>query len=140
MSSRAFDILELLIRANGALVSKDEIMQRVWPHTVVEENNLQVHVVALRKALAGDRNLIVTVPRRGYRLLTTTRTYALQQLENNGERAAAALAHANDFHALFRLAPAGGEGLPGESRLHLIRREPEKLRGAEAPGGRVEHE
>ncbi|MDW9233263.1 NB-ARC domain protein [Burkholderia cepacia] len=69
IGSRAFEILELLIRANGALVSKDEIMQRVWPHTVVEENNLQVHIAALRKALADDRNLIVTVPGRGYRLV-----------------------------------------------------------------------
>ncbi|MBN3750296.1 helix-turn-helix transcriptional regulator [Burkholderia sp. Se-20373] len=69
IGSRAFEILELLIRANGALVSKDEIMQRVWPHTVVEENNLQVHIASLRKALADDRNLIVTVPGRGYRLV-----------------------------------------------------------------------
>ncbi|NTZ88010.1 transcriptional regulator [Burkholderia metallica] len=69
IGSRAFEILELLIRANGALVSKDDIMQRVWPHTVVEENNLQVHIASLRKALAGDRNLIVTVPGRGYRLV-----------------------------------------------------------------------
>ncbi|RQX79391.1 transcriptional regulator [Burkholderia anthina] len=70
IGSRAFEIFELLIRANGALVSKDEIMQRVWPHTVVEENNLQVHIASLRKALAGDRNLIVTVPGRGYRLVS----------------------------------------------------------------------
>lgn len=68
IGSRAFDILELLIHANGALVSKDDIMQRVWPRTVVEENNLQVHIAALRKALADDRDLIVTVPGRGYRL------------------------------------------------------------------------
>ncbi|MGU7772677.1 ATP-binding protein [Burkholderia sp. MR1-5-21] len=69
IGSRAFEILELLIRAGGALVSKDEIMQRVWPQTVVEENNLQVHIAALRKALADDRDLIVTVPGRGYRLV-----------------------------------------------------------------------
>ncbi|AOJ76420.1 winged helix-turn-helix domain-containing protein [Burkholderia ubonensis] len=69
IGSRAFDILELLIRANGALVSKDDIMQRVWPRTVVEENNLQVHIAALRKALADDRDLIVTAPGRGYRLV-----------------------------------------------------------------------
>ncbi|KWF05363.1 winged helix-turn-helix domain-containing protein [Burkholderia pseudomultivorans] len=69
IGSRAFEILELLIRADGALVSKDEIMQRVWPHTIVEENNLQVHIAALRKALADDRNLIITVPGRGYRLV-----------------------------------------------------------------------
>ncbi|WP_177313891.1 winged helix-turn-helix domain-containing protein, partial [Burkholderia ubonensis] len=67
IGSRAFDILELLILANGALVSKDDIMQRVWPRTVVEENNLQVHIAALRKALADHRDLIVTVPGRGYR-------------------------------------------------------------------------
>ncbi|RQZ19722.1 transcriptional regulator [Burkholderia sp. Bp9031] len=69
IGSRAFEILELLIRADGALVSKNEIMERVWPHTVVEENNLQVHIAALRKALADDRDLIVTVPGRGYRLV-----------------------------------------------------------------------
>jgi predicted ATPase/DNA-binding winged helix-turn-helix (wHTH) protein len=69
IGSRAFDILELLIRANGALVSKNEIMRSVWPNSVVEENNLQVHVAALRKALAGDRDLIRTVPGRGYRLV-----------------------------------------------------------------------
>jgi predicted ATPase/DNA-binding winged helix-turn-helix (wHTH) protein len=69
IGSRAFEILELLIRANGALVSKDEIMRSVWPNSVVEENNLQVHVAALRKALAADRDLIRTVPGRGYRLV-----------------------------------------------------------------------
>jgi predicted ATPase/DNA-binding winged helix-turn-helix (wHTH) protein len=69
IGSRAFDILEVLIQAKGALVSKDEIMRSVWPNSVVEENNLQVHVAALRKALAGDRDLICTVPGRGYRLV-----------------------------------------------------------------------
>lgn len=69
VGSRAFDILELLIRAEGALVSKDDMMRCVWPNSVVEENNLQVHVAALRKALGPDRHLIVTVPGLGYRLV-----------------------------------------------------------------------
>lgn len=69
MGSRAFDILALLIDAGGTLVSKDEIMRRVWPTSCVEENNLQVHVAALRKALGGDRGLIKTVPGRGYQLV-----------------------------------------------------------------------
>lgn len=69
VGSRAFDILELLIRAEGALVPKDEIMRCVWPHTVVEENNLQVHIAALRKVLGQHRDLIATVPGLGYRLL-----------------------------------------------------------------------
>src|SRR5471032_2964666 len=78
IGSRAFDTLELLIRAQGTLVSKDEIMRRVWPDTVVEENNLQVHVAALRKALGADRDLIKTVPGRGYRLIPAHEDTPLQ--------------------------------------------------------------
>jgi len=69
LGTRAFDILELLISCPGRLVSKDEILQQVWPDTVVEENNLQVHVSALRKALGADRDLIRTIPGRGYMLV-----------------------------------------------------------------------
>lgn len=69
IGTRAFEILELLIRHQGQLLSKEQILQRVWPDTVVEENNLQVHISALRKALGSDRDLIRTVPGRGYVLL-----------------------------------------------------------------------
>lgn len=67
LGSRAFDVLLILIEAGGELVTKEELLARVWPGTVVEESNIQVQVSALRKALAGDRNLILTVPLRGYR-------------------------------------------------------------------------
>jgi predicted ATPase/DNA-binding winged helix-turn-helix (wHTH) protein len=73
VGTRAFDILELLIRHRGHLVTKDEILQHVWPQAVVEENNLQVHISALRKALGGDRDLIRTIPGRGYVLLAGQR-------------------------------------------------------------------
>lgn len=69
IGTRAFDILELLVNCPGQLVSKDDILQHVWPDTVVEENNLQVHISALRKALGVDRDLIRTVPGRGYMLM-----------------------------------------------------------------------
>jgi predicted ATPase/DNA-binding winged helix-turn-helix (wHTH) protein len=69
IGTRAFDILELLVNCPGRLVSKDEILQQVWPDTVVEENNLQVHISALRKALGADRDLIRTIPGRGYMLM-----------------------------------------------------------------------
>ncbi|WP_426112742.1 ATP-binding protein [Pseudomonas sp. DSP3-2-2] len=69
IGARAFDILELLINRPGRLVTKDEILQKVWPETVVEENNLQVHISALRKALGTDRDLIRTIPGRGYMLI-----------------------------------------------------------------------
>src|ERR1700758_5098644 len=72
LGSRARDILCLLASAGGAVVSKDEVMARVWPGVVVEENNLRVHIRVLRTALEEDEdgeNCIVTVPGRGYRLL-----------------------------------------------------------------------
>ncbi|AUT76122.1 transcriptional regulator [Paraburkholderia hospita] len=69
LGSRAFDMLAVLIAANGALVSKSELLAQVWPDTIVEENNLQVHMSALRKALGNNRGLIQTVSGRGYRLV-----------------------------------------------------------------------
>lgn len=66
LGARAFDVLCVLVERRGAVVSKDELLQRVWPETVVEENTLQAQVVALRKALGAAA--IVTVPGVGYRL------------------------------------------------------------------------
>src|SRR6185312_13674536 len=67
LGSRAFDVLLILVQAEGELVTKEELLARVWPGAVVEESNIQVQVSALRKALGGERNLILTVPLRGYR-------------------------------------------------------------------------
>ena len=69
IGGRAFDIIETLVRSAGELVSKDELMGRVWPGAIVEENTLQVHISAIRKALGSDRGLLKTVSGRGYRLL-----------------------------------------------------------------------
>jgi adenylate cyclase len=71
LGRRPLDILCHLASANGGVVSKDELMARLWPGRVVEEGNLHVHVSALRKALGEDgegHSYIVTVPGRGYRL------------------------------------------------------------------------
>ncbi len=65
LGGRAFDLLEALIERRGRLVPKQELMAVVWPGLVVEENNLQVHVMTLRKLLGADA--IVTVSGRGYR-------------------------------------------------------------------------
>ena len=61
----AFDLLIVLVERCGHLVTKDELLVRVWHHVVVEENTLQVHVAALRKVLGTDA--IATVSGRGYR-------------------------------------------------------------------------
>ena len=74
LGSRAFDVLMVLIEARGALVTKDEIMARVWPDTVVEENNLVVQISALRKALGEDRDIIRTVSGRGYQFIAEIRS------------------------------------------------------------------
>jgi len=70
LGSRAVDVLYALAAAKGDVVSKEELLARVWPGVVVEENNLQVQVSLLRKALetSGESHL-VTVPGRGYRLI-----------------------------------------------------------------------
>jgi TolB-like protein len=70
LGGRALDLLHALIAAKGEVVSKDELLTRVWPGVVVEENNLQVQISSLRKALeAGGESHLVTVPGRGYRLV-----------------------------------------------------------------------
>ncbi|AFT85689.1 winged helix-turn-helix domain-containing protein [Paraburkholderia phenoliruptrix] len=69
IGSRAFDMLAVLIAAKGELVSKNDMLRQVWPDTIVEENNLQVHMSALRKVLGESRGLIQTVSGRGYRLV-----------------------------------------------------------------------
>ena len=65
LGPRAFDVLVALVERAGQLVPKAELLERVWPAVVVEENNLQVQVSALRKILGPDA--IATVPGRGYR-------------------------------------------------------------------------
>jgi predicted ATPase/DNA-binding winged helix-turn-helix (wHTH) protein len=69
VGTRAFDILEVLIKAEGQLVSKEAVFAHVWPKTVVEESNLQVQISALRKLLGDDKDLLKTIPGLGYRLI-----------------------------------------------------------------------
>ncbi len=69
IGSRALDLLITLVERPGELVSKSELIAKVWPNTFVEEGNLKVHISWLRRALAdgqaGNR-YISTVPGRGY--------------------------------------------------------------------------
>jgi DNA-binding winged helix-turn-helix (wHTH) protein len=64
--TRALDLLLVLLEADGSLVTKDELMSRVWPDIVVAEENLKVEIFALRKALGEDRDLIRTGFGAGY--------------------------------------------------------------------------
>jgi predicted ATPase/DNA-binding winged helix-turn-helix (wHTH) protein len=65
VGARAFDLLLALIEQRDRVVSKDELLERVWPGLIVEENNLQVQVSTLRKVLGAQA--VSTIPGRGYR-------------------------------------------------------------------------
>jgi DNA-binding winged helix-turn-helix (wHTH) protein len=65
LGGRAYDVLMALIEVSGAVVSKDELISRVWPGRIIEEGNLRAQIRALRTAL-GEPDLIRTVAGRGY--------------------------------------------------------------------------
>src|SRR5258705_3404085 len=77
LGGRAFDVLMALIEASGAVVGKDALMHRVWPDRIVEENNLQAQISALRRALGADRDLIRTIAGRGYQFTGDIRTVSV---------------------------------------------------------------
>jgi predicted ATPase/DNA-binding winged helix-turn-helix (wHTH) protein len=66
VGARAFDLLLALLERRDRMVTKNELLELVWPNLVVEENNLQVHISSLRKLLGPQA--IKTIPGRGYRL------------------------------------------------------------------------
>jgi DNA-binding winged helix-turn-helix (wHTH) protein len=74
LGGRAFDVLMVLIEASGAVVSKDALMNRVWPERIVEENSLQAQISALRRIFGADRDLIRTIAGRGYQFTGEIRT------------------------------------------------------------------
>ena len=100
LGGRAFDMLVALLERHQRVVSKRELMDVVWPKLVVEENNLQVQVLALRKLLGPAA--IATVPGRGYRL-----TLAVEVVG-----------------AAARASPAAPPPLPSPQRTNLTARLP----------------
>jgi len=73
LGDRAFDTLLVLLDGGGAVLSKDDLLSRIWPDRVVEENNLEIQISALRRVLGADRHLIRTVVGRGYQFTGTIR-------------------------------------------------------------------
>ena len=70
LTPKAFDVLVALLEKPGRLISKEELLQKVWPDAFVEESNLAYNVFALRKALgdtAENSRYIETIPKKGYR-------------------------------------------------------------------------
>ena len=79
LTGKAFHTLRALVERHGELVSKQDLMNEIWPETTVEENNLDRNISAVRKALgeqAGEPSFIETVPRVGYRFIAPVSTDA----------------------------------------------------------------
>jgi DNA-binding winged helix-turn-helix (wHTH) protein len=135
IGSRAFDVLVALIEARGRLVTKDELLSRVWPGRFVEENCLQFHISALRKALGPDRDFIKTIAGRGYRFIADVSMHDRQDVAPFGQRGEttapvslptamsdflgheAKFAGLVDFVAAHRLAARIGAAGAGETHL-----------------------
>jgi predicted ATPase/DNA-binding winged helix-turn-helix (wHTH) protein len=142
IGGRAFEIIETLVRSAGELVTKDELMQRVWPGAIVEESTIHVHISAIRKALGADRVMLKTTSGRGYRLLGrwTTRHRDVQEGSmypastrppaQTGQSnlpvapsvligRAAALKNVRDLMSAYRMVTLTGPGGIGKTRLAL---------------------
>jgi eukaryotic-like serine/threonine-protein kinase len=84
LTPKTFQILLVLVRHGKEIVTKDDLMKTVWPDTFVEEANLSRNIFMLRKALgetAQDRQYIITVPGRGYRLTENVHLVPQQEFE-----------------------------------------------------------
>ena len=74
LGTRAFELLLALLEANGSLVSKEQLLARVWPGLAVGEDNLKMQVFKLRRALGEDCEYIRTEFGRGYRFIAAVRS------------------------------------------------------------------
>jgi DNA-binding winged helix-turn-helix (wHTH) protein/tetratricopeptide (TPR) repeat protein len=84
LAPKTFDLLVALVSRRGQLLTRDELMQQIWPDSFVEEINLTVNISLLRKSLGEQpdgRQYIATVPKRGYRFDATVIESAGQPLE-----------------------------------------------------------
>jgi eukaryotic-like serine/threonine-protein kinase len=84
LTPKAFDTLLELVRQSGKTIEKDDLMREVWPDAVVEENNLNQNISALRKSLGDSRQesqYIATIPGSGYRFVAEVRRAPFSEME-----------------------------------------------------------
>lgn len=80
LTGKPYDVLRYLVEHAGQALSKEVLLQAVWPNTVVEENSLTQVISGLRQLLGevpGDNRYIVTIPRKGYRFVSAVETIAV---------------------------------------------------------------
>src|SRR6185295_5254983 len=72
LTPKALDTLHVLVESGGRAISKDELIEKLWPDTTVSEATLAQHIFAVRKAIGGT-SCIETIPKFGYRFVTPVR-------------------------------------------------------------------
>ena len=124
ISPKALQVLAVLVRNAGRMVSKDDLLALVWPDSAVEEGNLAVHIFALRKALGPQ--YIETIPKRGYRFAAPVEDpepdrrrvagfYVAQQTAGGCRRAAA------EYRECLKREPGDAKAKAGLANTFLFR-------------------
>src|SRR5262245_29513646 len=115
MTARVFETLAFLLRNHGNVVDKDQLMQAIWPDTVVEEGNLHHYVSTVRKILGekpGEHRFIATVPGRGYSFVAPVQLVAVTR---SAKVAGAAI---NDFVRVSEVPAEESGDLTGQTICH----------------------
>jgi DNA-binding winged helix-turn-helix (wHTH) protein len=93
LGSRALEILIVLLERPGELVSRQELMARVWPNIFVEPANLTVHISVLRRTLRDGQDgnrFIINIPRRGYSFVASVAVVGRVEPDGDENRASSA--------------------------------------------------
>jgi TolB-like protein/cytochrome c-type biogenesis protein CcmH/NrfG len=123
------ELLVALVEAAGTVLTREELLQRLWPDTVVEEGSLTSHISLLRKALGEDpkaQGFIETLPKRGYRFVASVKRSASQAPDSRVDRAMLVVLPFENLTAGERY-DYFSEGLTEEMITELARLSPERL-------------
>jgi DNA-binding winged helix-turn-helix (wHTH) protein len=123
------ELLVALVQSAGRVLTREELLQRLWPDTVVEEGSLSSHISLLRKALGENskaQDFIETLPKRGYRFVASVKRLASEPHDSGVDRAMLVVLPfenltAGERHDYF------SEGLTEEMITELARLSPERL-------------